>query len=77
MRLFADYLDGELPAALCAKVEAHVRRCRTCDCVIDTLKKTIALYKNMPEVEVPAKTQHLLDRCLKMHSGEKDYRGNY
>lgn len=67
--MFADYLDGELPQPLCAELERHIENCQTCECVFDALKKTLALYKHMPEVEIPRKTkrdlEHLLrNRCL-------------
>jgi RNA polymerase sigma-70 factor, ECF subfamily len=65
LRVFADYLDGDLPASLCAELELHIKKCQTCDCVIDALRKTLALYKKMPELEIPPKTKRNLDRFLR------------
>ncbi|MBZ5554489.1 MAG: zf-HC2 domain-containing protein [Acidobacteriia bacterium] len=65
LRTVADYLDGELPQPLCVELETHIKKCQTCDCVIDALKKTLALYKRMPEIEIPPKTRRDLDHLLK------------
>lgn len=65
LRVFADYLDGELPAKLCRDVERHLRRCKTCDCVVETLKKTITLYAKLPEVPLPHRAHEQLMRVLK------------
>jgi anti-sigma factor RsiW len=63
--MFADYLDGELPPSLCAELEKHIQKCQTCDCVFDALRKTLALYKKMPEVKIPPRTRRDLDRLLR------------
>ncbi len=63
------YLDKDVPAAVRAEVESHVRRCKTCRCVKDTLKKTIALYRSLPEIVLPRTTRHHLDRLLERKAG--------
>lgn len=65
LRLFADYFDGDLPDAVCAELESHIRKCQTCDCVMDTLKKTITLYKKMHELPLPAKMDRQLKQFLR------------
>lgn len=40
----SDYIDGELEAALCAEIEAHLSNCHDCQVLVDTTKKTVALY---------------------------------
>ncbi len=39
------FLDGELDAARCEKIERHLATCHSCRVVADTLRKTIALYR--------------------------------
>jgi anti-sigma factor RsiW len=39
------FLDGELDAALCEKIERHLATCHSCRVVADTMRKTIALYR--------------------------------
>jgi anti-sigma factor RsiW len=65
LRLFADYLDGDLPDAVCAELESHLRKCQTCDCVVESLKKTIAMYRKMPEVPLPATIDQQLKQFLR------------
>jgi len=42
----SDYVDGELAPELCAELERHMQDCDNCRIVVDTLKKTIDLYKD-------------------------------
>ena len=39
------YVDGELDSAVCSDIEAHLRVCPKCRVVVNTLKKTIQLYR--------------------------------
>jgi predicted anti-sigma-YlaC factor YlaD len=39
------YLDGELPAVDCRRLERHCRECRRCRTVIDGLRRTVALCR--------------------------------
>ncbi len=41
----SEYLDGELEAQLCAELETHLAGCENCRVVVDTLRRTISLYK--------------------------------
>jgi len=49
----SDYIDGELEARLCAEIEAHMRDCPDCQIMVDTLRKTVVLYRQHGHVEVP------------------------
>ncbi|NTU81651.1 MAG: hypothetical protein HGA45_20105 [Chloroflexales bacterium] len=54
-----DYLDGELPAGLCAELETHLGDCPDCRVVLDTIGKTVQIVRTLdlappalpPEVE--------------------------
>jgi predicted anti-sigma-YlaC factor YlaD len=39
------YLDGEAEEALCQEIERHMDECENCRVVVDTLAKTIRLYR--------------------------------
>lgn len=41
----SDYVDGELAPELCAELERHLSECDNCRIVVNTLKKTIDLYR--------------------------------
>jgi anti-sigma factor (TIGR02949 family) len=41
----SDYMDGELGEELCNELERHLADCQDCQIVVDTLRKTITLYR--------------------------------
>ncbi|MGD8632545.1 MAG: zf-HC2 domain-containing protein [Anaerolineales bacterium] len=41
----ADFIDGTAGAEVCAEIEKHMSECPDCRIIIDTLKKTIYLYR--------------------------------
>jgi anti-sigma factor RsiW len=49
----SDYLDGELDEELCAEIERHMAECGNCRLVVDSLRKTIALYRDYGHQEIP------------------------
>lgn len=61
-----DYLDGQARAEICRAIEAHLADCENCRIVIDTLKKTIALYRAAPCDEVPREVHARLVRVLNL-----------
>jgi len=62
----SDYVDGSLDENLCSELEMHLRNCKDCRIVVDTLRKTIDLYHTtntsptMPD-EVRERLYHRLD----------------
>jgi anti-sigma factor (TIGR02949 family) len=61
------YVDGELSEALCRELERHLADCEDCRVVIDTLKKTIELYREtITEPEVPADVRARLFHRLRL-----------
>jgi predicted anti-sigma-YlaC factor YlaD len=59
-----DYLDGEAKEAICRAIEEHLASCEDCRVVVDTMKKTIALYRAAPRAQVPTEIHHRLVRVL-------------
>jgi anti-sigma factor RsiW len=45
----SDYIDGELQADLCAELEQHIEGCDNCRIVVNTLRRTIELYRESNE----------------------------
>ena len=64
----SDYVDGELEAALCTELEAHLAGCPNCRVMVDTVRKTITLYHAQPPAELPSDVQGRLYRVLKIES---------
>ncbi|MCB8983827.1 MAG: zf-HC2 domain-containing protein [Ardenticatenaceae bacterium] len=48
------YVDGEAQTAVCAAIEQHLAGCENCRVVVDTLHKTIFLYQQLPQPDLPA-----------------------
>ncbi len=57
-----DYLDGELPAELCAELDAHLADCPDCRVVLDTLGKTVQIVRtlDLAPPELPADVEQRL-----------------
>jgi anti-sigma factor (TIGR02949 family) len=47
----SQYVDGELNEELCAALEQHLANCENCRIVVDTLKKTVYLYRTTAQTE--------------------------
>lgn len=41
----SEYVDGELSEELCSRLEQHLEECENCRIVVDTLRKTVYLYR--------------------------------
>jgi len=66
LSMLSDFIDGELSREFCTAFENHLEQCPDCSIVVDTLKRTISLYKdNSSEtVNVPADVRERLYKCL-------------
>jgi len=60
----SDYLDGEASAELCADIEQHLAECDKCRIVVDTLRKTVTLYRQLPQPLMPAQVRERLYKRL-------------
>jgi len=60
----SDYLDGEAAAEVCAEIERHLAGCVDCRVVVDTLRKTVAVFRELPQPELPVETRRRLYTSL-------------
>lgn len=60
----SDYLDGEASGELCAEIERHLAGCEKCRVVVDTLRKTVTLYRQLPPPAMPAQARERLYKRL-------------
>jgi anti-sigma factor RsiW len=44
-----DYVDGTLSSKLCSELETHMKDCKRCRVVVNTMKKTVELYQETSE----------------------------
>jgi predicted anti-sigma-YlaC factor YlaD len=64
----SDYVDGELQAELCAEIEEHLKNCDDCRIVVDTLRKTVELYRQSPDqVDLPDPVRERLFARLELN----------
>ena len=61
----SDYIDGELDPELCVELERHMDGCENCRIVVDSLRKTIYLYRTVnPCPDVPGEVRERLFQTL-------------
>ena len=51
--ILSEYVDGELSQELCAEIERHMAECGNCRVMVDTLRKTIILYRDYGHQALP------------------------
>lgn len=60
------YIDAELDPSLCEEIEHHMKGCNPCVAFLNTLKKTVVLYRCSREDEtVPDEVRIDLHRFLR------------
>lgn len=60
----SDYLDGETSSELCAEIERHLAECGKCRIVVDTLRQTVKLYRQLPQPVMPEVARERLYKRL-------------
>ncbi len=64
----SEYLDGELESQLCTEIERHMAECGNCRAVVDTLRKTVTLYREHGHEELPPDARERLYAVLKLEA---------
>jgi predicted anti-sigma-YlaC factor YlaD len=67
--VFSDYLDKDARAAVCRKVDEHLKNCPDCKMYLDTLSRTITLYRDLGTVAVPEPVQRRLFATIRFACG--------
>ncbi len=65
LRMLNDYVDQEIDPAVCDQFEAHLEDCNPCQVVVDTIRKTIKLYKEGEVYEIPIAFRDRLHQTLR------------
>ena len=60
----SDYLDGQASQDICAEIERHMASCEDCRIVVNTFEKTVLLYRDLPQPEVPDGARQRLYQAL-------------
>lgn len=64
LKNLSDYVDGELSEELCRDLEAHLAMCGNCTIVVNTLTRTVTLYRQLPQEEMPDEVKSRLYKVL-------------
>jgi anti-sigma factor RsiW len=67
-----EYVDGELAEELCLALEAHLHGCEDCRVVLDSLTRTVTLYRGLratPMALPPGVEERLLHRLAREGHG--------
>jgi len=59
-----DNLDANLNSAKCRAVRKHLATCSDCTSYLDSVKKTVSLYRSAPSPKVPAAAHERLFRTI-------------
>ena len=65
LRILNEYVDGAVDPGLCKEFEQHLAGCNPCQVVVDTIRKTITLYKDGQPFELPVEFRQRLHAALR------------
>ncbi len=65
LRMLNDYVDGDIDPGICEEFAQHLQDCNPCQVVVDTIRKTITLYKDQEVYELPVAFRERLHRTLR------------
>jgi anti-sigma factor RsiW len=71
LKLLNDYVDGTVDPAICAEFQKHMAGCNPCQVVVDTVRKTITLYKQGQPYELPVEFRQRLHEVLRQQWKQK------
>ena len=54
LTLFSQHLEGDIDPRVCAAMEVHLAQCPQCQRACESLKRTLAVCRQLPTPEVPA-----------------------
>ncbi len=61
-----DNLDSKLDSESCRRIKAHIEGCKNCSALLDSLKKTVYLYRSYPAPTLPAKAKKDLFAVIRL-----------
>ncbi len=71
LKALSDYIDGEIDPSICEEFEKHLKDCEPCKIVIDTVRKTVLLYKGTEVYELPYELKEKIHDLLRRKWKEK------
>ena len=71
LAMLNEYVDGGVDPGACEQFEKHLAGCNPCQVVVDTIRKTITLYKEGQPYELPVQFRDRLHSALRAKWREK------
>ncbi|MBU0520106.1 hypothetical protein KKA00_02160 [bacterium] len=71
MDRFCESLGEDPSSAICRELQEHLDKCPDCTLQVNTIKRTVELYQNMPQPLVPGDVQKRLLLRLNLPCGDK------
>lgn len=71
LKALSDYIDGEIDPSICEEFEKHLKNCEPCKIVVDTVRKTILLYKGAEVYELPYELKERIHALIREKWKEK------
>lgn len=65
----SELIDEELAEAKCQEIRVHLQGCDNCQVVVDTLRRTVTLYREVPAPRLPEETRLKLHAVIRVESG--------
>ena len=59
------YIDDSLEKEICEQLESHLQGCQRCRIVLDTTKKTITLFRDEEQLEIPLEVRERLHQAIR------------
>ncbi|MDE3056663.1 MAG: zf-HC2 domain-containing protein [Bacteroidota bacterium] len=64
-------LDADLDSPQCREIKRHIAGCPDCTALLDSLKKTVYLYRTVPIPTIPASSRRKLYSVLSLETGRR------
>jgi anti-sigma factor RsiW len=65
LTLLSEYIDGDVDPGICGELEKHLAGCDPCRIVVDNMQRTVRLYKEGKEYELPLPFRQRLHEALR------------
>ncbi|MHB8159909.1 MAG: anti-sigma factor family protein [Thermoleophilia bacterium] len=62
----SEYIDEELADKTCREIESHLKHCYNCRVVVNTLRRTVTLYHEAPQPELPGDVRVRLHKVIRL-----------
>ena len=66
----SDYIDESMAQKKCRELERHLETCHNCRVVVDTMRRTVALYHSLPDEEMPEDVRLRLHKIIHLGDGD-------